>query len=187
MSPFVIKDYDRKSTISRIRKALHEHRFVTRQTLFFKAQNNLVAIQIPDHIETLVSIQRIVNHNIIPVEGNTTQYLYSFRPKTVLLWNLLPLQVIMTNLVIVYGSIFLSHDKINLGMVYDSIFLSHDKINLGMVYGSIFLSHDKINLGMVYGSIFLSYDKTNLGMVYGSIFLSHDISISLADQPLRVF
>ncbi len=77
---------------------LQQRRFVNRQTLFYKTQNNTAMLEIPEYFSvagnSLRSGNAIITHNV-PIQGNSNQYLYSCMSRTIQVWDLIPVQVAM--------------------------------------------------------------------------------------------
>ena len=74
---------------------LQERRFVARQVAMYKAVHQQTAIAIPDYLHPTRSSTRGHHpHSFINLSTRTDQYKYSFFPRTVRCWNLLPHHIV---------------------------------------------------------------------------------------------
>ena len=69
---------------------LNQRRFVARQTTLWKAINKKTAIPVPPYIKPSRTQSRGYSHTLLNVSTRTDSYKYSFFPRTVRCWNLLP-------------------------------------------------------------------------------------------------
>ncbi len=75
---------------------LQQRRFTARQTMMWKAVNNQLAVHIPDHIHRPTKQSRGHHpHTYINVSSKTDGYKFSFYPRTICCWNLLPESIFM--------------------------------------------------------------------------------------------
>ena len=84
-------------------RSLQERRFITRQTLFYKAHHGLAAVDIPPYIgrpppPNPEERERRTSHDIQYRTGHTRvdSYKYSFFPRTIQSWNILDESVVTT-------------------------------------------------------------------------------------------
>ena len=77
---------------------LKQHHFVTHQNLLWKAANNQVAVSIPLHIKPARSQLRGHNHTFVNISARTDNYKYSFFPKQIHCWNLLPPTIVQSKI-----------------------------------------------------------------------------------------
>jgi hypothetical protein len=98
---FITKDYNWSSSVTEMKKqlkwhSLQERRFVNRQSLLYKSQTNMASLEIPEYFTETERNLRNGNASVthyIPVQSSSNQYSYSFMPRTIRVWNLLPVQV----------------------------------------------------------------------------------------------
>ncbi len=70
---------------------LQQRRFTAKQTMMWKSVNNQIAVHIPDHIHRPTEQSRgHHSHTYINVRSKTDGYKFSFYPRTIRCWNLLP-------------------------------------------------------------------------------------------------
>ena len=94
---FVKRDYDRHSSVSDMLQdlnwpTLQERRYIARSCLFHKAVNGNIAVNIPFYIMTPMQLQGRSQRQFINIGANTNTYLYSFFPRTIRCWNILPIE-----------------------------------------------------------------------------------------------
>ena len=101
---FVSNDYRRDSSVTAMINTLNwnllqERRFVTRMTLLYKSFHNQAAIPIPHYANIVTSRSGRGQHqfSLTNIRANTDQYKYSYFPRTIRCWNLLPCQVFYCN------------------------------------------------------------------------------------------
>ena len=99
---FVTTDYSREKNVTNMLNELQwptlkQCHFVTHQNLLWKAVNNQVAMSIPPHIKPSKSQSRGHNHIFINISARIDNYKYSFFPKTICCWNLLPPTIVQSN------------------------------------------------------------------------------------------
>ena len=99
---FVTAEYSREKSITNMPSELQwptlkQCCFVTCQNLLWKTVNNQVAVLIPPHIKPSGSQSRGHNHTFINISARTDNYKYSFFPKTICCWNLLPPTIVQSN------------------------------------------------------------------------------------------
>ena len=71
---------------------LQERRYIARTCLFHKAVNDNVAVNIPSYIMTPKQLQGRSQRQFVNIGANTNIYLYSFFPRTIRCWNILPIE-----------------------------------------------------------------------------------------------
>ena len=100
---FVSNDYRRDSSVTAMIKDLNwnllqERRFVTRMTLLFKSFNNQIAIPVPHYANIATrSVRGQHQYSLYNIRANTDQYKYSYFPRTIRCWNLLPYNLFYCN------------------------------------------------------------------------------------------
>ena len=97
---FVRADYSRYSDVTRMMdnlgwRTLQERRFVSRMSLFYCAAHQPTACIIPPYIATTQPRTR-TSHNLqyIPPQAHTDVYKFSFFPRCVRTWNILPSTIV---------------------------------------------------------------------------------------------
>lgn len=96
---FVKGQYHQEASVTKIKsdlewQTLQERRFVGRMTLFYKCVHNLVAMPIPPGFHQL---QQSRTHHQFAYSfptTNTDVYKYSFFPRTIRCWNLIPVRIL---------------------------------------------------------------------------------------------
>ena len=97
---FVMGNYDRTASVTSMREklewpTLQQRRCVTRLTMFHKTQNNQSAVNIPDYIQKPSRIVRGQhNQSYINIQSSTNVYQFSYFPRTIRCWNLLPVHLV---------------------------------------------------------------------------------------------
>lgn len=71
---------------------LQERHYIARSYLFYKTINNDIAVDISSYIMTPMQLQRRRQRQLINIGANTNTYLYSFSPRTIRCWNILPIE-----------------------------------------------------------------------------------------------
>ena len=70
---------------------LQERRFFNRQCMFYKTVNQTMALDIPQYLHKPQIATRSFHQNyFIPIQTNSDAYKFSYFPRTVRFWNLLP-------------------------------------------------------------------------------------------------
>ena len=79
-------------------RTLQERRFLARQTMFYKAVNGLAAVTLPPYVNRMNSTITASSHNLQfrTLDTRIDSYKFSFFPRTIRIWNLLPQQVVST-------------------------------------------------------------------------------------------
>ena len=98
---FVTVEYSREKSVTNMLSELQwptltQCCFVTCQNLLWKAVNNQVAVSITAHIKPSGNQSRGHNHTFINISARTDNYKYSFFPKTIHCWNLLPPTIVQS-------------------------------------------------------------------------------------------
>ena len=77
-------------------RTLQERRFMARQTMFLKIHQQSSAIKIPPYIFPITSYNRghQKQQHYQQIRANSDTYLYSFFPRTIRCWNILPSTII---------------------------------------------------------------------------------------------
>ena len=97
---FTLNDHRRKTSTTELINKLGWETLETRQiqhqlTFFYKIKQNLVNINLPQHIITPCSCTRNSNPNkYIQIHARINTYAYSFYPRVIRAWNTLPPEVI---------------------------------------------------------------------------------------------
>ncbi len=95
---YVTRNYDWQASVTSMKQELEwprlqERRFVARHTLFYKALHEQVALPVPSPVTNIR--QRTSHAHVMPlIRSNHNNYMFSFYPRTVRVWNLLPVQVV---------------------------------------------------------------------------------------------
>ncbi len=95
---YVTRNYDWQASVTAMKEdlqwpKLQERRFVARHTLFYKAQHEQITLPVPT--STVNIRQRAPHTHVVPlIRANHNNYMFSFYPRTVRVWNLLPVQVV---------------------------------------------------------------------------------------------
>ena len=75
---------------------LEERRKKRRLTTFYKASNNLIPVDIPEYIlPATCQGRRTHSRTFIEVQNSSDQYKYSFLPRTIRDWNVLPPDLVL--------------------------------------------------------------------------------------------
>ena len=97
---FVTSSYRREDSVGQMLQSLGwqslgQRRFIERQTILWKARHDQVAVPIPSYITTHTRKTRENNSQaLVNLSTRTDQYKYSFFPRTIRCWNLLPEHVV---------------------------------------------------------------------------------------------
>jgi len=84
---------------------LEERRKKARLSLFYKAKNNLIALQIPSYYRTRQDETRLHHQSsFVCPYIRTSSHMNSFYPKTIKEWNALPTNIITSNSLILFQS-----------------------------------------------------------------------------------
>ena len=93
---FVLNRYDQMASVTQMRQelgwpTLQTRRFITRTVLFYKIVNGLIHLQIPEYIIPKTRILRGEHqHQYTVVQTRTDVFKYSYYPRTIRCWNILP-------------------------------------------------------------------------------------------------
>ena len=71
---------------------LQERHYVARSCLFLKAVNDNIAVNISSYIMAPIKLQGRSQQQFINIGANTNTYLYSFFPRTIRCWDMLPIE-----------------------------------------------------------------------------------------------
>ena len=71
---------------------LQERCFIVKTCLFHKAVNDNIAVKFPSFIMTPKQLQGRSQQQFVKIGANTNTYLYSFFPRTIRCWNILPIE-----------------------------------------------------------------------------------------------
>ena len=97
---FVTSNYSRLASVTALRESLkwttlQQRRCVARLTMFHKTINNMSAVNIPDHFQRPTRLLRNQHdQSFINTQTSTNFYRFSFFPRTIRCWNLLPSSLI---------------------------------------------------------------------------------------------
>ena len=98
---FACGNYSREASVSDMLnklgwRTLQERRFIARQAMFYKTVNQQTATALPSHITPVSSRPTRESHNIRFTVPSTHMdlYLYSYFPRTVRFWNILPKHIV---------------------------------------------------------------------------------------------
>jgi hypothetical protein len=96
---FISKNYNRYSSITEIKlqlelQSLQERRFVNRQKLLYKTIHEQHAFKLPGNVKRINRTTRHHNFTFKDVIFNSRHYQFSFLPRTIRCWNLLPPEIV---------------------------------------------------------------------------------------------
>jgi hypothetical protein len=100
---YVSNNYDRNSSTSEIIQqmgwpSLLERRFIQRHSLMYKIVNKEIGLPVPTYIEKPSrSSKNHHEHHMMPIRCNNNIYKYSFFPRTIKTWNILPPALVYSN------------------------------------------------------------------------------------------
>ena len=97
---YALQDWDRHSSVSRMKsslgwRTLQERRLVNRLTFFHKSVNHYHKHRLPSYVvKPNRTSKSHHSYNFQHVRARTDQYMYSFLPRTIKAWNMLPQNVV---------------------------------------------------------------------------------------------
>ncbi len=98
-----MSNYNREDSVTTMLEmlgwqSLSQRRFVDRQTILWKALHDEIAVPIPPYIQQNRSQSRSAHsESFVNIGARTDSYKYSYFPRTVRCWNLLPANVVESN------------------------------------------------------------------------------------------
>ena len=101
---FVCNNYKTSTSTSKLVKSLgwdtlEQRRLLNQSVLFFKFHNNLVNCNIPKSVSSHRKLRPTRRHQLCyqQLHANVLSFNYSFFPRTIRLWNLLPYEVVSSD------------------------------------------------------------------------------------------
>ena len=107
---WVLNDYSRYSSVTSLLQqlqwpTLEERRKKARLSLLYKANNNLIALQVPPYYQTRPTQTRLHHQSsFIHPFTRTSSYMNSFFPRTIKEWNTLPPTTVASNSLTIFQS-----------------------------------------------------------------------------------
>ena len=102
---FVLNRHDQMASVTQMRQVLgwptlQARRFIARTVLFYKTVNGLVSLPIPEYVIPKARILRGEHpHQYTTVQTRTDPFRFSYYPRTIRCWNLLPVTLVTLPLV----------------------------------------------------------------------------------------